>query len=96
MTRIRRIVLDVLKPHDPSLIEFARHVTAAESVEAASASLIELDQEVQNITITVEGEAVEYASVESAIEDLGGTVHSIDHVVCGAHVVDEQWTPPDR
>jgi len=95
MTRVRRIVLDVLKPHDPSLLEFSQHVTEAKSVDAATVSLIELDQEVQNIKITIEGEALEYTAIEAAIEDLGGTVHSIDHVACGGHIVEDQRTFQD-
>ncbi len=95
MTRVRRIVLDVLKPHDPSLLEFATHVTEARSVDAATASLIELDQEVQNVTVTVEGEALAYDAIKAAIEDLGGTVHSIDHVACGEYVVDDQQPNQD-
>ena len=95
MSDLRRIVLDVLKPHDPSLIEFAQHVTETECVEAASASLIELDKEVQNIKITIEGEELDYATIEAAVSDLGGTVHSIDQVACGEYVVEEQRTLQD-
>lgn len=96
MSDLRRIVLDVLKPHDPSLIEFAQHVTETERVVAATASLIELDKEVQNIKITVEGEDLDYGSIEETVNDLGGTVHSIDQVACGEYVVEEQRTLQDR
>lgn len=96
MSNLRRIVLDILKPHDPSLIEFAQHVTETERVEAASASLIELDKEVQNIKVTVEGENLDYGSIEEAVDDLGGTVHSIDQVAYGEYVVEEQRTLQDR
>jgi hypothetical protein len=89
-------VLDVLKPHDPSLIDFVQHVTETERVDAATASLIELDKEVQNVKITVEGEDLDYGSIEEAVDDLGGTVHSIDQVACGEYVVEEQRTLQDR
>lgn len=95
MNAPRRIVLDVLKPHDPSLLEFTEHVSGAASVAAATASLIELDKEVQNVELTVEGDELDYDAVESAIDDLGGTVHSIDHVACGEHVVDGRRPPQD-
>ncbi|GAB7095444.1 DUF211 domain-containing protein [Halolamina litorea] len=96
MNDLRRIVLDVLKPHDPSLLEFTDHVSGAESVAAATASLIELDKEVQNVKLTVEGDALDYNAVESAVDDLGGTVHSIDHVACGEYVAEDRRTPQDR
>lgn len=96
MNDLRRIVLDVLKPHDPSLLEFTQHITEAESVEAATASLIELDKEVQNVKITAEGPDLDYGSIEEAVEDIGGTVHSIDQVACGEYIVEEQRTLQDR
>ena len=96
MNDLRRIVLDVLQPHDPSLIELTRRVTQTERVEAASASLIELDTEVRNVKITVEGEDLDYGAIEDVITDLGGTVHSIDQVACGTYIVEEKRTLQDR
>jgi hypothetical protein len=42
------------------------------------------------VEIAVDGEALDYGAVEAAIEDLGGTVHSIDHVACGEEVLPER------
>lgn len=96
MSDMRRIVLDVLKPHDPSLTEFTRHVTNTECTAAATASLIELDNEVQNIKITIEGENLDYDTIEAAVADLGGNVHSIDQVSYGEYVVEDKQTLQDR
>ncbi|MFW6153389.1 MAG: DUF211 domain-containing protein [Halobacteriota archaeon] len=96
MTDIRRIVLDVLKPHEPGMVEFAQHVSEVETVEAATASLIELDREVQNVKVTVEGGGLDVDAVEAAIDDFGGTVHSIDLVACGGYAAAEQLTHQDR
>jgi hypothetical protein len=95
MEPVRRIVVDVLKPHQPSILEFTREVAAVESVEGASASLVELDQEVQNVKITAEGEAIDVDAMEARIESLGGTVHSVDLVACGDRLVEDSWTPQD-
>lgn len=94
MSEVRRIVVDVLKPHDPSLVAFTQHVVEAVSVTSASATLLEHDKEVQNVEITVDGEALDYPAVEAAVEDLGGTVHSIDHVACGEESLRER--PAER
>ena len=95
MTPVRRLVVDILKPHDPPLLEFTRQVAEADGVEGASASLIELDQEVQNVKLTFEGEDVDFDAVEAQIESLGGTVHSVDQVACGAYVVEDRHTLQD-
>lgn len=95
MTTIRRIVLDVLKPHEPSILEFAERVAEADGVEGTNAILVEIDEEVQNIKITVEGEDIDYDVLKDVIEELGGSVHSIDEIVCGERMVEESKTPQD-
>jgi hypothetical protein len=52
---MRRLVVDVLKPHQPEITEFAEAVADTDGVEGANATLIETDREVQNIKITMEG-----------------------------------------
>jgi len=95
MVDLRRVALDILKPHDPSMLEFTERIAAVESVDGVSASLIELDQEVQNVKITAEGTSLEYDAIEDAIESLGGTVHSIDQAAYGEYVVEERRTLQD-
>lgn len=96
MARVRRLVIDVLKPHTPPLLEFTKRVGEVEGVDGVNASLIELDNEVQNVKLTFEGEDVEFESVEAAVERLGGTVHSVDQVACGERIVEDRQTLQDR
>lgn len=96
MAPVRRLVIDVLKPHEPSLLEFTRRVAEVDSVEGVSSSLIELDNEVQNLKLTFEGTDIDYAAIDDTIEGQGGTVHSVDQVACGDYAVDERPTPQDR
>lgn len=95
MAPIRRLVIDVLKPHEPTLVQFTSEVTEVACVDAVTASLIELDQEVQNVKLTVEGETLELDPVVETVEQLGGTVHSVDEVSCGERVVEARATPQD-
>jgi len=95
MGTLRRVALDILKPHEPPLLEFTEHLSAVESVDGVSASLIELDREVQNVKLTIEGEDLDYAALEEAVGELGGTVHSVDQVAYGEYVVEERRTLQD-
>lgn len=95
MPSIRRLVVDVLKPHEPPMLPFTQQVADVESVTGVNATLIELDQEVQNVKITVEGDAVDYDAVKTVIEDAGGSIHSVDQVACGEHIVESAPTPQD-
>ena len=95
MAQIRRLVVDVLKPHEPTTLTFTQQVAEAESVDGINATLIELDKEVQNVKLTLEGESIDYDAVEAIIEDAGGTIHSVDQVACGEYIVEDAPTPQD-
>jgi hypothetical protein len=96
MAGIRRLVLDVLKPHEPSISKFAHRTEKIGGVEGVNASVIEIDEDVENIKITVEGENIDEAEVRDEIEGLGGSIHSIDEIVCGEKKVEQVETMQDR
>ena len=95
MPPVRRLVIDVLKPHDPPMLAFTEAVSDTETVDAATASLVELDEQVQNVKLTIEGSDLDYDAIEQEVEELSGTVHSIDQVACGEHAVEARKTPQD-
>ncbi len=77
-----RIVLDVLKPHDPPLPKFAEKIGAMDGVEGVDVALLEIDKETETLKITVDGN-LDYDEIRSKIEEWGGVVHSVDEVVVG-------------
>mgnify|MGYP006280339107 CR=1 FL=1 len=95
MASVRRLVLDVLKPHDPPLVDFTDQIARVAGVDGVTCSLIELDREVQNVEVALEGEGLDLAAIEETVEGLGGTVHSIDLVACGDRVVDTRQSTRD-
>ncbi|MFB6129893.1 MAG: DUF211 domain-containing protein [Salinigranum sp.] len=95
MQPVRRLVVDLLKPHDPRTVEFTRALADVDGVEALNATLIETDREVQNLKLTVEGTDVDYEGLEETVRDLGGSVHSVDQVVVGEYLLEAQGTPQD-
>lgn len=95
MAPVRRLVVDVLKPHEPAVVEFARELGDVEGVDGVTASLVELDTEVENLKLTFAGEDLEVTPVQEAIQDLGGTIHSVDLVSCGDRVVGDAETHQD-
>lgn len=95
MAPVRRLVVDVLKPHDPSLLAFTERLSQVDGVEGVTGSLVELDKEVQNVMLTFEGPDLSYETIETAIEETGATVHSVDEVACGEYVVEDRPTQQD-
>jgi hypothetical protein len=95
MNKVRRIVLDTLKPHEPSIIELAQSISDLEGISAVNISIYEIDRKVENAKITIEGEDVSYSLVQDIITDMGGTVHSVDEVVAGTKIIDDASTLQD-
>lgn len=95
MGKIRRLVLDTLKPHEPSIIDLAQALSRLEGIAAVNISIYEMDRKVENAKITIEGESIHYLNVASLIEELGGVIHSIDEVVAGKTIIDDADTLQD-
>ena len=96
MNSIKRIVLDVLKPHAPSIIEVAQRLSALDGISGVNISLEEVDAETDSVKITIEGTNIEYESVKKEITECGAVIHSIDGVSAGVKIIDEVETPQDR
>ena len=96
MSAIKRLVLDVLKPHVPTVIELAKRLGDLEGISGVNISLKEVDKDTDNVKITIEGENIDYEEVEKVIEECGAVIHSIDGVVAGMRLVEEITTPQDR
>ena len=94
MSQIRRLVLDILKPHQPTIVEISQEIAEIEGVEGVNSSLMEVDEEVKNIKITIEG-AFDEKPVRQIIEEQAGSIHSIDEVAVGERMIDKVKTPQD-
>jgi hypothetical protein len=96
LSDIKRLVLDVLKPHHPSIIELSKRLGLLNGVTGVNCTLEEVDQETESIKITIEGTAIDFAQVEQAITESGAVIHSVDSVSAGKKIVEEVETPQDR
>ena len=49
MVTARRLVLDLLKPHEPDVVTFADAVAGLDGVDGVNVVLVETDKEVQTV-----------------------------------------------
>lgn len=80
MPAIKRIILDVLKPHRPNCLELAEAIAALSADYRVALRVTAVDEKTENTEVEVTGTAVDFESVRNAIMTLGGTIHSIDAV----------------
>lgn len=80
MASVKRVVLDVLKPHRPNALEFARAIADQHPGHSVTVKVTEMDEKTETTVIEIEGDDMNYDGIVETIEDLGGSVHSIDEV----------------
>ncbi len=95
MAKIRRLVLDTLKPHAPNIIEWAALISTPDGTSSVNISIYEIDHKVENAKITIEGDDIHFDQVQKIVKELGGTIHSIDEVVAGKDIIDDAVTLQD-
>ncbi|MGD2113007.1 MAG: DUF211 domain-containing protein [Gammaproteobacteria bacterium] len=80
MVYVKRVVLDVLKPHQPNALEFSRAIADVGADYLVTLTVLEVDENTETLQIVVVGEAIDYDAVHATISDMGGSIHSIDEV----------------
>ena len=80
MVSVKRIVLDVLKPHHPNALEFSRVIAEVGADYRVRLTVIEVDEQTETLQVVVEGDTVNFDAIQDVINSLGGSLHSIDEV----------------
>ncbi len=75
-----KIVLDVLKPHQPSILELNKLIGALDGVRSVNTVLREVDADTETVVLSIEGPALDYDAVLEIIQQCSASVHSIDEV----------------
>ena len=89
---IKRIVIDVLIPHGLDVLDFADKMAESDEVDGANVHVLEVDEKTKTIEVTIEGKSLSFRAIKKVIEELGGSVHSIDMVSAGSKLVESKAT----
>lgn len=79
MIRTRRLVLDVLKPRHPGLLELGRSLAGQGGLHARL-TVVEMDAQTETLRIEITGPDIDFDQVQSALDGFGASLHSIDEV----------------
>ena len=80
MARLNRVVLDVLKPHTPDILSFARTLAERAAPGQVRITVGAVDAKTETVLIEVCAQDIDYQAIAATIAELGGSVHSIDEV----------------
>lgn len=80
MPKITRLVLDVLKPHQPDAVEFSIALAGLDPGLRVTLTVQEVDEKTETVLLDIEGSDIQFAQLVQCIRDLGASLHSIDEV----------------
>ena len=80
MVTIKRVMLDVLKPHQPNALEFSQAIARVGKDYRVCLTVLEMDEDTQTLKLEVEGSIIDIDAIEAAITSMCGSLHSIDQV----------------
>ena len=80
MIAVKRLVLDVLKPHHPNALEFCAALSAAVEGSIVVVNVIAVDEKTESLEVSVEAELIDFERLQLEINNMGGALHSIDEV----------------
>jgi len=77
---ISKLVLDVVKPHDPDIIEIADALSKLEGVKRVDVEVRDYDTNIERLRLVIEGRDLDEDDIVELIRYYGGNVASIDGV----------------
>ena len=80
MTKTRKLVLDVLKPHQPDALDFSSALANLGADYRVKLTVTEVDKNTESTIVTIEGTDIHFDNIKAEIEKMGASVHSIDEV----------------
>ena len=88
MVHIKRVVLDVLKPHNPNALDFTTAIAEKVPDCRIKLTVTAMDEKTETVLLMIEGEQIQFNVISEVIGSLGGSIHSIDEV-------EVENTPPE-
>ncbi len=94
--RIRRLVLDVLKPHQPRIDVLASAIAELPGVVSVNIFRTETDSSTEGINVTIEGDNLVFDEIQETLRDYGSSIHSVDEAVAGEKIIEPVQLPDEE
>ena len=80
MVLVKRLVLDILKPHQPKAIEFCAKLAEVGDDYAVSLTVHGVDEETETVEVCIKGDDLDFEAIQAAITKMSSSLHSVDAV----------------
>lgn len=79
--KIRHVVLDVLKPHQPRLSDFAVFLAGLDGISKVDISVVEMDEKTESLRVILDGSNIDFEELREHMSIQGAVIHSLDQVI---------------
>ncbi|MFO8015811.1 MAG: DUF211 domain-containing protein [Candidatus Woesearchaeota archaeon] len=90
MSGINYVILDILKPHQPSMLELGDAILKMGKDISVNLRLVEIDEKTETIAVIVKGSSISIAKIREEVEKMGGSIHSVDEVSMGKEAINSR------
>jgi len=77
---IKRVLMDVLKPREVSLVDLSVALCSAGGVEEVDIVVAEVDAMTETVKLTLRGSSIKYDEVTKVLKEQGMAVKGIDEI----------------
>lgn len=91
---IKLLVLDVLKPHHPNIVEFGKTLADSNGIENIDITVYSVDEKTEDVKVVLEGISLDFEIIRKTIENTGAVVHSVDKICLGKKICSYQFQEP--
>jgi hypothetical protein len=85
--KIVKIVLDVMSPAQQSIVKLVEILSKIDSVAKVDITLSELERDVEDFKVTLEGYGLDFEEIRNAVKEFSGVIRNVDNVVSAGEYV---------
>lgn len=88
--KIVKIVLDVMSPATQSIVDLVEVLSSNENVSKVDVTLSELEKNVEDFKVTMEGNDLDFEKIRETIKDFGAVIRNVDNVISAKETSSKQ------
>jgi len=88
--KIVKIVLDVMSPAQQSIVDLVEVLSENENVSRVDITLSELEKNVEDFKVTMEGNGLDFEKIRGTINEFGAVIRNVDNVISAEEFISKQ------
>jgi hypothetical protein len=78
--RIKRVLLEALKPRESSIIDLSKSLCSVEGIDECGIVVVDVDVKTETVKLTLRGHSVDYDAVLKIMEQQALSIKGVDEI----------------